>query len=126
MTRGLTTPVRGQVQSGVGAMQGQPAPAALDPVTECFLLGQAGADVAGIGDQELDVVEQADVGIPVVAAHADARIVVHSEQCEQLQPGEVEVVVLSAADQVHQHRRARRHRSRRAASTVAVRAHCSA
>ena len=88
----------GRVQHAVRAVQGHPAAAALDPRSNGLLLVGRRAQIARVGHEK---VRRRDGGdITEVLRHPDPHVIVDGEQLQELEPGEVEVVVLAATDQV--------------------------
>ncbi|MNR04943.1 hypothetical protein D3C85_1209410 [compost metagenome] len=83
-----------KTQNRVGAVQRVPASALLQPFAQGDLLFQAGDDLAGVGQQKVSGAQSVQVRVVLEHPHADALVL--AEQLEQLQAGEIDVVVFSS------------------------------
>ena len=87
-----------EVHDRVRSVQGEPALAAGDEVADGFFLLRGGMHVAGVTDEEVGGGD--GLGVAVVLADANADVVVFVQQLEDFEAGEVDVVPLSAGDEV--------------------------
>ncbi len=78
-------------------MQRVPAAAILDIGTQRLLLIEPWDDVAGIGDEEVGLLDRGNVR--VVLEYPDTNTLVFRQQLEELKPGEIDVVILAARDE---------------------------
>ena len=87
-----------RLERAVRAVQRQPATTVLDPRADGLLLLDRRTQIARVRDEEVRPGDRLDVG--EVLRHLDPDVVILGKQLEQLEPGEVEVVVLAGAHQV--------------------------
>jgi hypothetical protein len=87
-----------ETQHRIGAVQREPLAAALEELVQRLGLALGGLDVAGIGDQHIAGGDRRGVGI----IHRDARQIalVLGEELEELEPREIDVVILAGRHQM--------------------------
>ena len=79
-------------------MQREPAPAARHEFPECRLLRLGGHQITGVGDQKITASDGVDVVIVRRNHRADRRVL--GQELQQLEAGEVDVVVVAGGNQI--------------------------
>ncbi|MNN20454.1 hypothetical protein D3C81_1337340 [compost metagenome] len=95
--RGVYQTVIQEAQDRVGPMQRVPAPSPFQPGAQSHLLLEAGDHLAGISHQEIGSLDGLEIRVILENPHPDALVL--AQQLEQLQAGEVDVVVLAGRHQ---------------------------